>query len=55
MRTCALLLCALPLCAADYYVAPNGNDANLGTFAEPWALTKICRTTPGGASTAAQL
>ena len=45
-NTLVILVCAfgVPLCAAEYYVAPNGNDANLGTFAAPWALTKICQT-----------
>ncbi len=31
----------------EYYVAPNGNDSNPGTLAEPWA-------TPVKASQAAQ-
>jgi hypothetical protein len=35
----ALLLPALPLClpAADFYVSPNGNDNNPGTFNKPFA------------------
>ena len=43
----AFLMVALPLIGGDsrsdaaaigsiYYVAPNGNDANPGTLAQPW-------------------
>lgn len=46
MRLALLLCCAtLAAHAADYYVSPSGNDNNPGTFAEPWALTAVCRAT----------
>ncbi|HPU07872.1 MAG TPA: hypothetical protein PLO20_15140, partial [Thermogutta sp.] len=33
----ALLLVPLPVRAAEFYVSPDGNDANAGTFLEPFA------------------
>ncbi len=36
-RLLFLLLAALPLCGAEYFVAPDGNDANDGSQAKPVA------------------
>jgi len=33
----ALLLVPLPVRATEFYVSPDGNDANAGTFSEPFA------------------
>ena len=34
---CGLTLCfAAPVAGATFFVAPNGNDANPGTLAQPW-------------------
>lgn len=41
----AILSFSLPLLGANYYVSPSGNNNNPGTFAEPWALTAVCRAT----------
>lgn len=38
-----LAACVMPCAAADFYVAPNGNDANPGTIAQPFATLQAAR------------
>jgi hypothetical protein len=37
----AFLLLGFSLNAADFYVAPDGNDQNAGTFAAPWQTPQV--------------
>jgi hypothetical protein len=41
MRYSLLLLAALTVNGAEYYVSPLGSDANAGTYSQPWAASKI--------------
>ena len=45
MRLILLILVALSLSGAEYWVSPTGDDGNAGTFAAPWAITSIFSTT----------
>jgi hypothetical protein len=49
MRLALILLC---LCAsgAEYWVSPSGSNSNAGTFAAPWAITKVFPTSYSGAN-----
>jgi len=40
---CLLAALAIPSAHADYHVAPNGNDANPGTAAKPFATLPLAR------------
>lgn len=47
MRLWILAFISQCVFCADYWVSPTGSDANPGTYAQPWALTKIARTARG--------
>ena len=50
MRLILLILVAISLSAAEYWVSPTGSDLAAGTFDAPWALLKVCPLTYSGAN-----
>jgi hypothetical protein len=44
MRSSILLLCAMPMAAADYYISASGSSSNSGTLASPWTMECVVNT-----------
>ena len=51
LRLLALLCLAVPLSAAEYYVAVNGNETNAGTLAAPFASVQRAQKTAAAGDT----